>query len=194
MGSPTATSRRATALPPEERRAAILDAVIPLVVEHGDRVTTKQIAEAAGIAEGTIFRVFADKTELFRAVGERMHDQTPREQALAEIDRRLPLEEQLVEAVAITQRRMVEIFTVLSRLGPAAHPRQPQPLMDSPELARIFAGHPQAIRCDPAEASRILRALTLSMTHPMIAGEQASPERIVEVVLHGIGRGEVGGA
>ena len=95
---------------------------------------------------------------------------------------------QLVEAVAITQRRMVEIFTVLSRLGAAAHPREPQPLMDSPELARIFAAHPEVIRCDPVEASRILRALTLSMTHPMIAGEQATPEKIVEVVLHGIGR------
>ena len=125
-------------MPPQERRAAILDAVIPLVMEHGDRVTTKQIAEAAGIAEGTIFRVFADKTELFRAIGERMHDQAPRERAIAEIDRGRPLEEQLVEAVAITQRRMVEIFTVLSRLGPAAHPREPRPLMDSPELARIF--------------------------------------------------------
>ena len=35
--------------------------------------------------------------------------------------------------------------------------------------------------------------LTLSMTHPMIAGEQATPEKIVEVVLYGIGRGEGSG-
>ena len=190
----TATSKRATALPPDERRAAILDAVVPLVMEHGARVTTKQIAEAACIAEGTIFRVFDDKDQLFQAVGERMHDQTPREQAISEIDRDLPLHDQLVEAVAITQRRMVEIFTVLSRLGPAAHSREPRPLMDSPELTRIFAARPDAIAVDPAEASRVLRALTISMTHPMIAEEQASPERIVQLALHGIGNRDGSGA
>ena len=31
----------------------IIDAVIPLLLKHGADVTSKQIAEAAGIAEGT---------------------------------------------------------------------------------------------------------------------------------------------
>ena len=63
-------AKRATALPPEERRSMIVAATLPLLLEHGDRVTTRQIAEAARIAEGTIFRAFADKDEIIVAVVE----------------------------------------------------------------------------------------------------------------------------
>lgn len=59
---------RATPLPPDVRRQAIIDATRPLIAQHGTRFTTKQVAEAAGIAEGTIFRVFPDKTALIVAV------------------------------------------------------------------------------------------------------------------------------
>jgi hypothetical protein len=34
----------------------------------------------------------------------------------------------------------------------------------------------------------MLRALTLSLTHPMLAGEPDDPARIVDVLLHGIRR------
>ena len=60
--APRDGSRRG--LPADERRAAIIDAVVPLLREYGEAVTCRQIADAAGIAEGTIFRVFADKDEL----------------------------------------------------------------------------------------------------------------------------------
>lgn len=59
--------RRVPALAPEERRAAIIDATVPLLREHGVLVTTRQIADAAGVAEGTIFGVFPDKPSLIRA-------------------------------------------------------------------------------------------------------------------------------
>ena len=66
----TATRRRtgrAAPMAPDDRRRAIVDAVVPLLLEHGGDVTTRQIAEAAGIAEGTIFRVFPDKPALLMA-------------------------------------------------------------------------------------------------------------------------------
>jgi AcrR family transcriptional regulator len=59
--------RRVPALAAEERRAAIIEATIPLLREHGLLVTTRQIADAAGVAEGTIFGVFPDKPSLIRA-------------------------------------------------------------------------------------------------------------------------------
>ena len=52
---------------PDERRTAIVEVAIPLLEEHGATLTTKQVAEAAGIAEGTLFRAFGTKDELVHA-------------------------------------------------------------------------------------------------------------------------------
>ena len=57
---------RATPLPPDERRAAILLAVRPVILARGAAVTSRELAEAAGVAEGTLFRVFTDKVTLVR--------------------------------------------------------------------------------------------------------------------------------
>lgn len=53
---------------PDERRQAIIEATRPLLVSGGGQFTIKEVAEAAGIAEGTIFRVFASKQEIINAV------------------------------------------------------------------------------------------------------------------------------
>src|ERR671931_1196638 len=75
---------RARPLPPEERRAALIAATLQLVATHGTKVTSRQIAEAAGVAEGTIFRVFPDKEALIRAAVAAALDPGP---VLAEIGR-----------------------------------------------------------------------------------------------------------
>ncbi len=64
-------------MPPEERRAAIVAATLPLLLERGLPLTTREIAEAAGIAEGTIFRVFPDKEAVVEATVEAAFDQGP---------------------------------------------------------------------------------------------------------------------
>jgi AcrR family transcriptional regulator len=69
-------SPRAAPLSADERRDAIIDVVVPLLLEHGRDVSTRQIAEAAGIAEGTIFRVFPDKAALWTATAERTLDRS----------------------------------------------------------------------------------------------------------------------
>src|SRR5205807_8072614 len=100
---------RAVALPADERRRMIVEATLPLLLQNGEMVTTRQIADAAGIAEGTIFRVFEDKDELIGALIERALDPEPLEEALRTIDFAQPLDRCLQSAVVIIQQRVVDV-------------------------------------------------------------------------------------
>src|SRR5450755_3338713 len=139
--SPPATATkttRASALPPDERRSMIVAATLPLLLEHGDRVTSRQIAEAAGIAEGTIFRAFADKDEIIVAVIEAALDQAPLEVALNEIPSDLAFEGRLAAAVVIIQQRVIDVWQVMSSVGTRFHEMTRRPMVDSDALVRLF--------------------------------------------------------
>src|SRR6266536_6403797 len=98
MTQPTETRRRAPGMSVEDRRAMIVHAVLPLMMEHGANVTTSQIARAAGIGEGTIFRAFKDKDELLEAcLLEALRPDSVLE-LIAEIPLDQPLAARLVEA------------------------------------------------------------------------------------------------
>ena len=193
MISPTdagTKTKRAPALAPDERRAMIVAAAVPLLVEHGDRFTTRQIAEAAGIAEGTIFRVFDDKDEIIRAVVEAALDSAPLEAALDAIPEDLEFESHLDAAVEIMQQRVIDVWRVMSSVGTRFHDSARRPMADSDALVRFFDANRAHITVEPIVAARLLRALTLSTTHPMLAGEPRSPSELVQLFLHGVGGSE----
>lgn len=82
----------------DERRRMIVQSVLPLLVEHGAGVTSAQIARAAGIGEGTVFRVFKDKDELFATCFAEALKPDQVLDAIAVIDLEQPLNERLIEA------------------------------------------------------------------------------------------------
>src|SRR5580658_1506780 len=182
------TKHRAAALPPDERRAVIASAALGLLLEHGTNITTRQIAEAANIAEGTTFRVFPDKDAVIRAAVDLALDPAPIHRALSAIDRSLPFEQQLVEAVEIIQRRMIDIGRLVSAVGgPAVFAGRERPLPDMAALASLFAPERDRLRYDPDRAARLLPALTLAFSHPALYGDQPmSPPEIVSLLLDGI--------
>lgn len=189
MATTRTTAKRATAMPAEERRAAIIDAVRPLLVEHGERVTSRQIADAAGVAEGTIFRVFADKHELIVAAVEAALDPAPFEEAVRTVDPSLPLRDRLVAVVELSQRRTAHVWRLVSSVQSVLGEPIARPLSTSAAIEEIFEPERARLRVEPAVAARMLRALTLSMTHPMLATDPAPPADIVDVLLHGISAG-----
>ena len=177
--------KRASALPAGERRSAIIAATLPLLLADGEMVTTRQIAEAAGIAEGTIFRVFADKDEVIAAAIEAVVDPAPVEAALRDLDQTAPLETVLTQAVEILQRRTLEVWRLMSSVGPRFHDRA-KPIAPSPALLAIFKSHRQAITVEPAAAARHLRAVALAASHPLLTDVPMPPKKIAALFLHGV--------
>jgi AcrR family transcriptional regulator len=174
-------------MPPSERRAEIVAATLPLLLAHGSAVTTRQIAEAAGIAEGTIFRVFPDKDSLIEAVFEHVLDTAALDDAIAAIDAALPLETRLVEAVEILRRRFADIHQLKTALGTAQVAGPGATRTDLGALAGVFEPDRDELRRDPLEAAHLLRGLTIAGTHPaLILDEPLSPAEIVSLFLDGV--------
>ena len=199
---------RATPLAPEDRRTAILAALIPLLVEKGGDVTTKEIAQAAGIAEGTIFRVFADKaTLLVAAAEEAMNPADGQEEFAAALAGAADLRESVVIGAARILDRMRLTMAVMSAVRPylaariheAARDKKKIPL--SPpfmlkaqadlhdRLTGLFEPYADELAVDPATAALALRALTFGAARPEWGLAPAlTPDQIADLVLDGVRR------
>ncbi len=190
--------RRASPMPSEERRASIVAAALPLLRRHGAGVTTAQIATAAKVAEGTLFRCFADKDALIAAALHHAFDPASAEAELRAIERGLCLRDQMIAAVEIMQRRVEQVWHLMSMLGmtgpspraAAKGGRAPAVGHDDAiraQLVAIFEPHRRELRCKPAHAARLLRLMTFAGTHPRITENQPlAAAEVVAILLDGI--------
>lgn len=115
---------------PQQRRDMVVSAALPLVAEYGAKVTTAQIARAAGIGEATIFRVFPDKDAVLDACVAEALDNTRVLAALADIDLDQTLDARLVDAVDAIRAHFDRIGTVIGALQASGHRR---PRRDTPD-------------------------------------------------------------
>ncbi len=188
---------RAPALAPEDRRAALIEAAVPLVLQRGFEVTTKDLAAAAGVAEGTIFRVFDTKDDLVVAAARSVFARTDHLDELRAISHDLPLEARLTAAVTIWQtvaRRMISVFVAFHGATDRQRLGDPHSLLDPSITARagaivagLLAPDADRLRRPIPDVVRILGSLVLASVHPIDALRAASaPDDIVDLLLHGV--------
>lgn len=190
---------RAAPLSPELRRQALIDSTLPLLRRYGDAVTTRQIAEACGVAEGTIFRAFPDKESLIAAALDKALDPTDTIAAISGIDRTLALEPRLQAAGAILYDRLAGVFALLGAMRMSAPPRAHTGTCRSDHHARqariidavadVLVPDEALLRRKPVEVAQLLQALIFSGAHPLISAEAPlRSEEIVSILLDGVRR------
>ncbi len=185
-------------MPPEQRRATIVAAAIPLLRQYGADVTTKQIADAACIAEGTIFRVFDDKESVITAAIAQVFDPTPTIDEIRRVDLTLPLRDRLRAAVEVMAERLGTVWELMSAMrmmgAPEQNPRlraamPPHQINDHLPEALIAVIEPDRdqFRVDTAQAARVLRLVTFACAHPRITdAHPMTSDEIVDLLLDGL--------
>lgn len=188
---------------PDRRREAIVAAAIPLLRESGVQLSTRQIAEAAGVAEGTLFRVFPDKAALLHATVVAAMEPAPMLDALRSIDPRAELEPLLVEIVTALEasaRQTREVVSAARHLlagpGPAhkdelprAHHRQLEIFRQESTgmIESLLVPHAAELRWPPARCAALLLPLVFSMNDAdLLGGAGPTTEEIVDAFLHGL--------
>ena len=204
---------RAAPMAPEQRRAAIIGTTLALIRQHGAQVTTRQIAEAAGVAEGTIFRVFPNKDALICAATDAAFDPGPVVQQIRAVPADQPLEQRLLQAATILQERLrsvIELLTVLRVGAPpgegpgpghtpghghgSGHGHGPKDRPHAPDHAPILEALADLVRpdrdqltCEPEQVARLMRLVCFAGSHPRIAdGVPLTPQEVVGLLLDGV--------
>lgn len=160
-------------------------------------MTTSQIAQAAAIAEGTIFRVFEDKRELLLAVLRKAMAADAEVERIGRISCDLPLEERLLAALAAVsdyQDRLWSLMRVLQESGwqpdhrgPESehHPRR-QVERIGVAMARLFEPEQGTLRLDSCSAAHMLLGLSFSSRmHEQGIGASMKPRQLIDLFLHG---------
>jgi AcrR family transcriptional regulator len=196
------TKSRAEPLAPEQRRKAIVDAVIPLILQSGGNVTTAQIADAAGIAEGTIFRVFPDKPSLLFEAVKSSFDPAPELDQLAAIERDLPFEIKLRKAAAIIVQRAERVHAlaaVLRSMPLPAHVSMHDAHKNAIEansllfwaITRLFQDHAHQLAVEPPRAAAAFRGLLFAVSFPLSdPDELITADEAIKVLLDGVVKGD----
>ncbi len=194
-------------MPPDDRRKAIVTALVPLLVERGGEVSTREIAQAAGIAEGTIFRVFPDKKSLLMAAAEEAINpsggQELFDQAMADVaDLRgqvVLAAQRVLDRMHLTMSVMVAVRPHLMQAFHEEHHQGSSPKFGPPEfvvkaqedlhrrLTGLFEPHRDELAVAPEVAATALRSLIFGASRPELGmAAVLTADQIADIVLGGV--------
>jgi AcrR family transcriptional regulator len=171
----------------------ILEAVMPLLAEHGRDISSKQIAQAAGIAEGTVFRAFGDKESLIEAGIVKLLDPEPLREELRAIDPKLPLEQKVLAVVMLMRRRFGEVFRIMAMVGGGPPPRRDQRHEFAVIIARLLQPEAEELNWPPERVAHIIRLITFASSLPALnENTEFTETELASIVLYGVaGQGRV---
>ncbi|MFD9701851.1 TetR/AcrR family transcriptional regulator [Lentzea sp. NPDC059081] len=181
----------------EDRRAMIVHAVLPLLVEHGANVTSSQIARAAGIGEGTVFRAFKDKDELLDACTAEALRPDHVLDAIAEIPADLPLADRLVEAAEALGAHLERMGALMSALHASGRPKHRDPAHRGKggrresmaairgAMVELFTPDRDRLRLPPEQLAGLFLTLLFGGRRLAPDVEPPTTRQVVDFFLHG---------
>lgn len=166
----------------------IVAAVIPLLLEHGRNVTTKQIAEAAGLAEGTLFRAFGDKEAIISAAILAYLDPEPLRNELRSIEPAWPVERQVRTMLVALRERFRGVFRIMAA---AEHSGPPPGRRARMEFANIIETalepHRDQLNWPPVRVAHIARLLAFaSSVEQLNEGTEFTDDELTDILLYGV--------
>lgn len=184
---------------PDDRRAAILTAAVPVLRDRGVSVTTRELAEAAGVAEGTLFRVFPDKASIVHAALSRALDPSALVAEIGALGGGTDLRETLGAVVRIVHTRSREVAVLFAVATQLHDPDTPHPQHHpgrghhrthlEPVVAAVVAllePHRELLRRPPEVCARMLVAAVLVATGPLAGESPLEPDDVAALAMDGI--------
>jgi AcrR family transcriptional regulator len=179
---------RAQPLSVDDRQSMIIDAVIPLLLEYGRAATSSQMARAAGIAEGTIFRAFGDKESLIRAAADRYLDPGQMRRDLGAIDVNLPLEQKVRTMIDILQSWFRGVFGMMALMGARERPPvRPSSSEYTSVIGAALLPDIDKLGWPTERIAHIVRLVAFSSALPQVnEGTAFSLDELTSIVMFGI--------
>ncbi len=182
-----AAGRRARPLSVEDRQAKIIETTMPLLVEYGTGLTSKQIAEAAGVAEGTIFRAFGDKEALIDATIKKFLDPEPLRRDLRAIPEDLSLDDKMLRIVELMAKRFSEVFRVMAAIRKPHQPAHNARKIFAEIISEVLAPHLEELNFSPERCGHAIRLVTFAASiKPFNTGMEFESQELTTILLYGL--------
>lgn len=184
---------------PEDRRKSIVAAALPLLRAKGVQISTADIAREAGVAEGTLFRVFTNKDEIIQAAIEDAMDPAHTIAELQLIDSAGSLPDRVTEIIQILHARIADVSLLMGILQASGlrhkHPYRQHIRTQHEEhgatlrvaIAQVLEPDADRLRESPEVTASLLRAIAFATAHPLLSDRLVTDaQEVADLFLYGL--------